>query len=287
MKRNSYPVKGMIFAGCSFTWGQGLYYYSNLPTLKEPPEDRFFEELVNYSHFEYAKTVRYPRLVANYFNTFELVHPKNGGSNQSAVNWWETCFNKEHNEMWQEGFRVPKLHYSEISHLIFQFTQWQRDNFIFIHNGKEYNIPFHETSNDNYSSIFTQWLIENGKTVDQWIHEYKINGVQQVKQFLQKCEKNGIKTFVFCWPSNLLTYIENDPWLLERLITFEYNEKNYKTIEDMMSPSFMHDPQYNPELTIKWDQENFEITPKDHHPSLKCHQVMAENIIKHIEKDHQ
>jgi hypothetical protein len=27
------------------------------------------------------------------------------------------------------------------------------------------------------------------------------------------------------------------------------------------------------------------ITPKDHHPSLKCHQVIADNIIKRIERD--
>ena len=28
-------MKGIIFAGCSYTWGQGLYYYSGLETLKE------------------------------------------------------------------------------------------------------------------------------------------------------------------------------------------------------------------------------------------------------------
>ena len=29
-------MKGLVFGGCSFTWGQGLYYYSDLPRLKEP-----------------------------------------------------------------------------------------------------------------------------------------------------------------------------------------------------------------------------------------------------------
>ena len=49
----------------------------------------------------------------------------------------------------------------------------------------------------------------------------------------------------------------------------------------------MHSKGYNPELTVKWDEAMFEVTPKDHHPSLACHQVMAENIIKRIEKDMQ
>ena len=29
-------MKGILFGGCSFTWGQGLYFYSNLPNLYEP-----------------------------------------------------------------------------------------------------------------------------------------------------------------------------------------------------------------------------------------------------------
>ena len=40
----------------------------------------------------------------------------------------------------------------------------------------------------------------------------------------------------------------------------------------------------NAELEILRDTDTFEITPGDHHPSQKCHQVMAENIINHIEK---
>ena len=54
MKTKSDKVyKGMVFAGCSFTWGQGLYYYSNLPTLKEPPPDAYNSNLVNHSHNAY------------------------------------------------------------------------------------------------------------------------------------------------------------------------------------------------------------------------------------------
>jgi hypothetical protein len=58
----------------------------------------------------------------------------------------------------------------------------------------------------------------------------------------------------------------------------------YSSMQDLMERNG-HDQNSNGELTIKWDVENFLETPKDHHPSLKCHQVMAENIIKRIEKD--
>lgn len=29
-------MKGILFGGCSFTWGQGLYFYSDLPNLYNP-----------------------------------------------------------------------------------------------------------------------------------------------------------------------------------------------------------------------------------------------------------
>jgi len=275
----------MIFAGCSFTWGQGLYYYSNLSTLKEPLPDHYDSSLVTSSHIEYMKTIRYPRLVAEHFNTFEYVHPKNGGSNHSAVAWWDDCFNNKQREAWREGHIVPKIDYREISHLTFQITQWQRNNFIIEHKGERHDIPYHAACQEPYDKIFAEWLVEKGLNLDTWTEKYIQNGIDEIKTFLQTCEKNGIKTFLFTWPHEYLKYIEADSWLLDRLITFEYKERKYRSIEEMVSFTFRHGPLYNPELTIKWDETNFATTPKDHHPSKLCHAVMAQNIIKRIEEN--
>ena len=40
----------------------------------------------------------------------------------------------------------------------------------------------------------------------------------------------------------------------------------------------------NTELIIETDFENFKVPPPDGHPSLKCHQVIAESVIKFLEK---
>jgi len=61
---DSKPDKGMVFAGCSFTWGQGLYYYSNLDTLAEPLPDHYDRNLVRHAHIKFKESVRYPILVA-------------------------------------------------------------------------------------------------------------------------------------------------------------------------------------------------------------------------------
>lgn len=36
-------MKGVLFGGCSFTWGQGLYFYSDLPNLYNPKSIYKFE----------------------------------------------------------------------------------------------------------------------------------------------------------------------------------------------------------------------------------------------------
>ena len=72
--------KGMIFAGCSFTWGQGLYYYSNMSTLRQPAPEQYDFKLVTHAHKRFMASLRYPRLVANHFGTFELVKKEMGSA---------------------------------------------------------------------------------------------------------------------------------------------------------------------------------------------------------------
>jgi len=286
-KQDTAPVKGMIFAGCSFTWGQGLYYYSNLDTLKEPLPDHYDKNLVKHAHIKFKESVRYPRLVADHFNTFEFVHPENGGSNQGAVHWWKNTLTNREPGAWYGGHHIPQIDYSEVSHVVFQLTQWQRDNFFMKVDGdaQTHEIPFHCTHQEQYRDKFFKWLDTQQISLGTWIQNYIQAGLDNVKSFLQDCEANSVKTLIFTWPSEYLLYIEKDPWLKERFVTFDYKGINYKSIEDLMSPSAMHSKSYNPELTIKWDEESFEITPKDHHPSLTCHQVMSSSIIKRIENE--
>lgn len=288
-KQDARVVKGMIFAGCSFTWGQGLYYYSNLDTLREPLPDHYDPNLVRHAHVKFKESVRYPRLVASHFNSFEYVHPNNGGSNQGAVHWWDMCFKNRDPNAWYGGHTVPQIEYSEVSHVVFQLTQWQRDNFFMQLEGdsERHEIPFHCTHQEQYRDKFFKWLEAQQISLGNWIQRYIQEGLDNVKRFLQDCESHGIKTLIFTWPSEYLPYIDKDPWLKERLVTFDYKGINYNSIEDLMSPGAMHSKGYNPELTVKWDEGEFDDTPKDHHPSLKCHQVMAENVIKRIEKDMQ
>lgn len=282
-KQNAKVTKGIIFAGCSFTWGQGLYYYSNLDTLQEPMPDQYNPDYLTESHVEFMKTVRYPRLVANHFNTFEFVHKRNGGSNHGAVSYWRACLNTKDKNQRIYNDKIRPIDYKEVSHIVFQLTQWQRDNFDMHIDGEKHNIPYFCIGHDQYRDKFFRWLDAQGLSMATWTEMYIQKGLDDVKALLQECENNGVNATIFTWPSDYLRFIENDPWLKERLLTFEYNNKIYRSIEDLMWPGTMQNKGYNPELTIKWDEDNFEVTPKDHHPSIACHRVMADNVIKRIE----
>jgi len=289
MKPNSdkLPIKAIAFAGCSFTWGQGLHYYSNLPNMQEPGEWLYDSTLVSFVNYEFIKSVRFPRLVANHFNTCELTQPFNGGNTERILNWWHDCFdltNLTTNQLSINSIdSKPKYIANEVSHLIFQFTQWHRTARVIEFLGKNYGTYTHNEFWNTESNLLLRWLKKNKMTLDDYIEKAKQEDVLTVKKYLQIFESKGIKTYILSWPADLLPYIKQDNWLSEKLITIKYKGNEYFSIEDLKGPEFGGGP--NPELTIKLDTDHFEIPPKDNHPSLKCHQVIANSIINHLENE--
>lgn len=281
--------KGMIFAGCSFTWGQGLYYYSGMDTLVPPKPHEFHESEVQHSHVEFAKSRRFPRLVANHFNSFEVCQPWNGGSFTSITNYWNNAlsptpvdpFHKtmDNHDYWNQGYE-----YDDFEYIVYQMTMWNRSNI-----KKEWAQEYFNKETVEYWTLFAKesrlrkLLREKGLTLGELIHDAKKDEIAKTKRFLKNFEEKGIKVVLLCWPDDLVTYVQNDPWMRKKLVTLTYKKHNYNSIESMMNarlPSNTGDA--NPELTIYKDTEYFEVPPVDHHPSLTCHQVIADNIIQHI-----
>lgn len=281
---DKHPVKGIVFAGCSFTWGQGLYYYSGLPTLREPPPDKYDHSMLRRSHIKFMEANRYPRLVANAFKTYEFVHHQNGGSNEGAVDYWRRCFKNNNEETEHTHNNLISLTYDEVSHVVFQITQWQRDRFTFVVRDQSFTIPFHNVGWTPWNKLWLEYCSKNNIDLTEWIDnfiQHKVLG--NIKEFLVEVESKGIKTALFTWPHEIVKFIKQDTWLSDRFIDFHYKGMKFDSIEHLMGENAMHSrPTVSPELTVKWDDAEFEVTPKDHHPSLKCHGVMADNIIRHL-----
>jgi hypothetical protein len=265
-------MKGLIFAGCSFTWGQGLYYYSGFDTLLEPDPDCYDAKLVTDAHKKYMETLRYPRLVANRFKTFEVVSKQNGGSEETSVHFINSAFNPTN----KFDFLIDQTYsFSEIEYVIIQTSQANRNAFHFEYQGEKCQFLINEKST---KSKFYEWLIEDRKiTIDEWFEEHKKNYFEKIRSIMKYLESNGIKTKILCWEDDYLEFIRPDIFMYNRFIPIKYRGQNFDSIRSMMTK--------HPHLTINSDYDNFLDPPKDHHPSKECHQVISEAVINSIQKD--
>jgi hypothetical protein len=281
-------VKGMIFAGCSFTWGQGLNYYNNFPTNVEMPLGKFDKVFLTASQVKYIEKYRFPKLVADHYNTFEFVRWANGGSNQDATSWFNTLFNQVSNLDTQEvliieGQRPMRVDYSEISHIIFQFTQPERDKIKLVIDGKTYNEGYLEWV-ELYNEQLEKYLDVNNLDFEEWTELSIIQSIQNVKNFLQDCENKGIQIIITTWPFENLKYIYNDEWLFQRLLPLKYKGETFYSFHDLVGGTGREMlPPPNKELVICHDYENFITPPTDMHLSKQGHKVIADSLIAYIE----
>ena len=265
-------MKGLIFAGCSFTWGQGLYYYSGMETLKYPAPDSYDSKLVTDAHKKHMATLRYPRLVANHFNTWEVVSNQNGGSEETSINFINAAFGliNGYGHLIEE-----KFDFSEVDYVVIQTSQPNRNGFYYNYKGKDNHfLIFDQESKMN----FYEWIIEERKiSIDQWREEHIKDYFEKIRSLMNMLESKGIKTRILCWENDYLELIKNDLFMYNRYIDFEYRGSTFSSIRDLMSG--------HPHLTINSDYDHFQDPPKDHHPSKECHDVIAKNVIRFIEKD--
>ena len=275
-------TKGMIFAGCSFTWGQGLYFYSNLETLENPDNKWGYSPgLVSLAHNKFKESNRFSRIVSNFFQKYDLVHYKNGGANDQIINFWKTCFESK-TPQYLESFHPGEtdltfpVDYDEISHVIFQLTQPNRDKFSYTVGEEFVNVPMQwnlVVEHKKYQDLFQRYLLENSIDISEFNEEFARKSLNNCLNFLRDCEERGIKTYIITWPENFSKHIDNDQWARERWIKIQHSGFTYGSIEELMKMDG---------LSICEDYSEFEIPPNDCHPSLSVHRSIAISIINFI-----
>jgi hypothetical protein len=259
-------MKGIIFAGDSFTWGQGLYYYSKLPNLKVPKPGHYIDRYVTSSHIRYKDTKRFARLVANELDTFELVKTGNGGSDYESL------------EFIDDVFKRYDIKYEDISYVIFQTTQFLRSTFELDVDGEVKHLYFNDFVMEmhNMQDFFIKWLDENNYTLDDYkkIHAQQV--FNKIKNKFKELELNGVQCKVICWTSDYIDFIKNDEYMFDKFIPIIYDNKNIDSFE-----MFMED---YPEMMIKNDSY-FKQSVGDGHLSLTAHKIIADSIINNIKKN--
>ena len=276
-------MKGIIFGGCSFTWGQGLYFYSDLVDLKYPESEYVFNQKeITDAQIKFKNTLYYPRLVSNHFNTFEVTRIDNGGSEDKTFEFFETTFNRDllGGREKHQYLMLKKYEYVDFDYMIVQTSHVFRNDFHFELGGIKYRTnvaPILDNRNEKNEKFF-RWFDSNDYTFHEWEKIQIENQYIRLKKELMFYEEKGIKTKVLCWENDIVDYLKTDDFLGNRFIDLDYNDITYSSIKDLQ--------ENNKNMVIKTDYDNFgQNPPLDHHPSKLCHQVIAEIIINNIQKD--
>ena len=267
-------MKGMLFGGCSFTWGQGLWYYSDLNDLFYPKYiNKFDFNTVTTAHVKVMESLRFSRLVANYFNTFDVQKLQNGGSEDTTFNFFDQIFHGGSNT----HLTNEKMKFSDFDYIILQTSQLYRNRFHFTLDGEEQWAIVWTNANGINIENFYKWLKINNITIEEWLDMFVKSQVNRIKAKFEYYESQGVKTKLICWEDDYLPYIEKDEFLSKRHVPLYYMDSKYDSIFSLLTKK-----RY---LEIQNDYDNFTNPPLDGHPSKKCHEIIAESIIKHIKEN--
>jgi len=269
-------MKGIMFAGCSFTWGQGLEYYSDL-------NDKIFVQadgwpgITRISHLEYIKNNRFAKKVSTHFNTFDASKYHNGGCEDASIQFVMNILN-ETNEKKTNQFQKD-----DFSYLIFQTSEPTRNVYTYI--DYELNIekemPVKEVISDSKNPEyrpFYQYIEQNfGNNFELFYNHFLETTFNKIKELFRLCNIAGINCFILNWRDDYIPFIERN-YMVDKLITIDYKNKNYKCIFDLMQHN-LEELDISHDINLPANQDN--------HPTPLAHKIIAEAIIKKIEQYEQ
>jgi hypothetical protein len=253
--------KKIVFAGCSFTYGHGLWHYTKEEGL---PKD---DKVIHYYEFpeslKFMEDNRFARLVSEHFGAKEILKPTTSGCDEISLYFIRELFGLKPSDEWAKC----KLNYEEVSHLIFQTSFLDRCG-LFVN---EKRIQISDLENFTFNP-----RCDEGDLGMFWgnLKSFYYKEIQELFQFLE--EKN-IKCYMIAMENDYQDLIEKDESMMKRFIEIEYDGKTFNNFSSLS--------EYNKKLIICNDTDFFDEPPKDLHPGLEWQRIVASSIIKKLETD--
>jgi len=253
--------KGILGIGCSFTWGESLYYYSDLENLPVTEYHAFDNSKVNLSMRAYKDKHRFLRMVSNHYDTWELVLSQNGGNNQDT--FIHTVWNNIlHGEVDITDFKL----------VIWQITQWEREV------GKS------GICLSSHNHFLQKSGIDNSKWEEyfDWrdnLEDYEIRAqLTFIDEMCKEFEKHNIKVITIVWPEQFSNHPLYFSKFKERHVPIYYEGIEYESFDKLL-----YDEDNG--LTIRSDFKSQGVHKNDIHFGLKGQTLLKESIIKKLEQD--
>lgn len=254
-------MKKIIFAGCSFTYGHGLWHYTKEEGLPKDDKVIYYYEFPESLHFMEKK--RFARLVSEHLGAKEILKPTTSGNDEVSLYFIRELFGLKNPKRWTED----ELNYDEVTHLIFQTSFLDRCSLY--ENGRRIQVS-------DFEDYFSNPRISTSDLGQFW-EKMKLFYYNEIRNLFEFLEEKNIKCYMIAMDNDYQDLIEKDDYIKKRFIQIDYDEKTFNTFRSLW--------EYNPKLSICNDTDFFNSPPKDLHPTLEWHKVIANSIIKKLESD--
>jgi hypothetical protein len=260
-----YKGKGIIFVGCSFTWGGGLEYYAPFKDIPNPDAYQFDESKISFATMNFIKANRFSRLVANHFEMWEVNKLNCGGSDDNSIFFLENCFSLNN-----QSETTANKHYENIKNQKFSSDEIQCVVFQLTHPLRNYK-EILKLKNENFlSDTFGNW--------EEMENHFILENLKGVIKIFEELESMGIKCKLWSSYNDYTSFIKKHNYLSSKYITLKYLNEEFDSLHDLLGkyPKF--------KIRTSGFLINGKIVPDDHQ-TIECHKVIADSIINSIEKD--
>ncbi len=291
--------KGILFTGCSYTWGGGLEWYAPYKIV-DTLNTKFDVNSINYALYNFICKNRFTRLVADYFGTWDTTRHGNGGSDDMSIHFIKQAFHLYDDDKINLSYsnieKIQTYNSDEIEYVILQLTDPFRNNDIMLDDKKislniasvrlrEHQKDKNKISNfkgfmsDEYFEVFYKFYSENFNSWEQMEVYFIKQNLKLIKETFQKLDELGIKTKIWSWHEEYLPYIFEDEYLSNKFMKLKYDNKEFDCLVHLFN--------YNPKFQIsKSDYTRNGKKINDDHSTIECHRIIADSIISYLENDY-
>jgi hypothetical protein len=294
--------KGIIFVGCSFTWGGGLEYYPPFKDIPNPYAFQYDEKNTTFAIMNFIKANRFSRLVANHFGMWEANRLNCGGSDDGSISQVKMMlglgeytpdgiYSKQF-----ENIKTQRYSADEIDCVVFQLTDPFRNYLIDINgeklviniaqirqrNTNEFNRnninKFKDTLDDETFNKFFKFYTDNFNSWEEMEDYFILENLKGVIELFKEVESLGIKCKLWSWHNEYVPFIKKHEYLSSKFIKLKYEDTEFDCLYDLMKkhPKF--------KISTSGFLVNGKPVPDDHQ-TPECHKVIADSIINSIEND--
>jgi hypothetical protein len=281
--------ESVIFAGDSYTWGEGLQLYIDnefwINERNNPNDWLNLKPKCNSESEKFREENRFSGIVSNHFEYNLIAFPNDG------VTFWESV------DLVEKNLQVPNLKF-----IVYQFTILDRLPII-IDNNFLYDNLFSQT--DTLSDLFKKYIqykifnkqeyFESERKINRLNDVYNLNinqiislSIEEINNFYYNflCEKflnKFIENYIKKWQKKCPVYFI-DSWFPDSSNIIQ----KFETIQNNLVPLIGTDGKFYKkwsdwESTFKYRSiiEEFKNTGNGH-PTFEQHKYLAESIIKFI-----